>query len=85
MVAWNVIPCGRLSGETSATSSKFSGRRPTMTSRPVPEDSTSRRSRSLSRNSPRLVRSMPSSSVPAMKFMAGDPMKPATNRLTGRS
>ena len=28
---------------------------------------------------------MPSSSVPAMKFMAGEPMKPATNRLTGRS
>jgi hypothetical protein len=31
------------------------------------------------------VRSVPSSRVPAMKFIAGEPMNPATNRFTGRS
>ncbi len=85
MPVLNVIPCSRLSRWTSDASSKFSGRRPTMTSRPAPADSTSRRIRSLSRKSPSEVRSTPSSRMPDMKFMAGDPMNPATNRLTGVS
>jgi hypothetical protein len=38
-----------------------------------------------SARSPSGVRSWPFSRVAGRKFMAGEPMKPATNRLRGRS
>ena len=85
MSAWNVIPCGRVSALTSAASSKLSGRTPTIRSRGALARSSARRSRSVSGISPSGVRSVPSSTVAGTKFIAGEPMKPATNRLSGRS
>src|SRR5262249_31822963 len=68
MVAWKVSPLGFTSADMNEASSKFSGRMPTMTSRPVPALSTSCRIRPVSVMSPSPVRSLPSSRVPAMKF-----------------
>jgi hypothetical protein len=70
-----------------SASSKCSGRTPAITSRaPVPLPDSSRRCRSsVSGASPKGSRIAPFSIRAGMKFMAGDPMKPATKRFLGVS
>jgi hypothetical protein len=85
MLAVTVSPWARFSLVISAASSKLSGRMPTMTLRPTSAVLSACCSSPLTGKSPTAVRSMPSSRVPAMKFIAGEPMNPATNRLAGRS
>lgn len=70
---------------TSAASSKSSGRKPAISSRGAFCRSRLRRTRSWSGSAPSEVDSTPFSRVPRRKFMAGEPMKPATNRLRGSS
>ena len=62
-----------------------SGRIPMITSRPAPACSTLARIPFGSLTSPNGVRSWPSSMAPGRKFIDGEPMKPATNRLRGCS
>ncbi len=67
----------RMSCGSIAASSKCSGRMPTITSRWL-----TFRPAGIGA-SPNGSRSLPSSSVAGTKFIAGEPMKPATNRLSG--
>ncbi len=82
IVALKVMPRSRTS-PTSAASSKSSGRMPAISCLPLPRSPRRSRSSDGSGASPIGSLTLSPSSVAGMKFIAGEPMKPATNRLTG--
>jgi hypothetical protein len=81
MCARNVVPRLRTS-PTSDASSKFSGRTPAISCLPWAPPTRPRTS-SGSRTSAIGSLTVSPSTVAGMKFIAGDPMKPATNRFSG--
>ena len=81
MCARNVVPRLRTS-PTSEASSKFSGRMPAISWRPCVLPSLLCSSEG-SRTSASGSLMVSPSTVAGMKFIAGDPMKPATNRFSG--
>ena len=80
--ARNVEPRCFNSSLTTAASSKFSGRMPAISCLPAVWPTASAASRG-SRTSPTGSFTLSPSTVAGMKFMAGEPMNPATNRLFG--
>ena len=77
-----VDPTCFLASSTSDASSKYSGRMPTSTSSRPATFSARAASSSIGPNG---VSSLFPATVAGRKFIGGDPMNPATNRLTGCS
>ncbi len=82
-VAVNVTVCAAGPAGPSAASPRCSGRTPTITSPAAFRAVSSSRVARSRLTAPNGRRTPASVSVPGKKFIAGDPMNPATNRLAG--